>query len=133
MARVYATPADLSSPPADAEQLLAKASRFLEREVLRLCWYEVDTSGYPTNTTVAEAFRDAVVAQVEWWDELGDSTGAAGAGYGSVGIGSVQLGRSVTAVSGDDSAARQLAPEAVDALMSPDLTADIFVLGMVCS
>jgi hypothetical protein len=126
--------ADLgSSPPSDAEQLLAKASRFFDSQVFRLCRYEVDTDGYPSNALVVEAFRDAVVAQVEWWGELGDSTGAAGVGWGSVEIGSVKLGRSVTAVSGDASPARQVAPEAWDALRSSDLTPDIFELGMVSS
>lgn len=134
MARVYAVAADLgSSPPADAEQLLAKASRFLDSKVLRLCCYEVDTDGYPTNAKVVEAVKDAVVAQVGWWVELGDSTGAAGVGWGSVEIGSVKLARSVTAVTADDAPARQIAPEAWDALRSPDLTADIFTLGEVTS
>lgn len=132
MARIYATPADLGATvPDDAEDLLARATRLLESRVLRYCWYNVDSDGMPTSQVVTDAIRGAVVAQVLWWDELGDSTGAAGAGWGSVSIGSVQLARSVTNVSPEASPARQLAPEAADALQSPDLTPDIFRLGEV--
>lgn len=135
MARVYATPADYQSftgqaAPADAEQLLAAATRMLESTVFRLCWYEVDADGMPSNTTVAAALRDAVCAQVAWWEELGDSVGAAGAGWGSVSIGSVSLSRP-TAGTGDSSAARQVAPQVWDVLTAPDLTPDILRLGQV--
>lgn len=138
MSRVYATSSDYQTytgqtPSADTDRLLLRASEFLDSQVLRACWYVVDNAGLPTDTVVAAAFRDATCAQVEWWGELGDSTGAAGAGWGSVEIGSVKLGRSVTSVSGNDSPARQLAPKAWDALRSPDLTPDRFVLGMVCA
>lgn len=138
MPRVYATPDDLaaytgSSAPADAGALLAKASRFLDSAVFRLCWYQADGDGLPTNTLVSDAFRDAVCAQAAWWDELGDSTGAMGTGWGNVGIGSVQLGRSVTAVTADASPARQIAPEVWDVLQADDLTPDVLVLGWVAS
>ncbi|MET7933490.1 hypothetical protein [Streptomyces sp. NPDC005322] len=137
-ARVYATPTDLQdytgqTPPDDALQLLARATRMLEADVLRLCWYEVDADGMPTNSIVLGAIQRAVCAQVQWWGEVGDSIGAAGVGWGSVAIGSVNLSRSVTAVSGSDSAARQIAPQVGDELRSPDLTADVFRLGAVCS
>lgn len=138
MARVYATPADLadytgSAAPAAAERLLRDATTMLEARVFRLCWFVADTDGYPSNTVVRTAFTQAVCAQVAWWDEVGDSTGAAGVGWGSVEIGSVKLGRSVTTVSGDASPARQVAPQAMDALLSTDLTPDIFELGSVSS
>ncbi|MEE4598223.1 hypothetical protein V2J94_41380 [Streptomyces sp. DSM 41524] len=138
MARVYAAAADLQdytgqAPPADADQLLTRATRMLEAQVLRMCWYDVDADGMPTNATVLEAIRRAVCAQVQWWGELGDSIGAAGVGWGSVAIGSVNLGRSVTSVSGSDSAARQIAPQVWDELQSPDFTEDVFRLGAVCS
>ncbi|MFI7315145.1 hypothetical protein [Streptomyces hygroscopicus] len=137
MARVYATAADLQdytgqAPPDDAEQLLARATRMLEAQVLRMCWYDVDTDGMPTNPVVLEAIRRAVCAQVQWWGELGDSIGAAGVGWGSVGIGSVSLSRPGSA-SGSESAAREIAPQVGDELRSPDLTSDIFRLGAVCS
>ena len=138
MSRVYATSADLAAytgtaAPADADRLLLRASQFLDSRVLRACWYAVDDAGLPTDALVAAAFRDAVCAQVQWWGEVGDSTGAAGAGWGSVEIGSVRLGRSVTAVSGADAPARQLAPQVWDALQAPDLTPDRIVLGRVCT
>lgn len=133
MARVYATAADLvtytgQAAPDDATALLVKASRFLDSNVFRLCWYEVDAAGIPANAIVLAAFRDATCAQVAWWGELGDSTGAVGAGWGEVRIGSVILNRSATAVSGGDSPARQFAPEVWDVLQSSDLKPDLFRL-----
>ncbi|WP_247615836.1 hypothetical protein [Streptomyces sp. MK37H] len=138
MARIYATAADFQdytgqAPPADVDQLLTRATAMLEAQVLRFCWYDVDSDGMPTNPLVLEAIRRAVCAQVQWWGEVGDSIGAAGVGWGSVAIGSVNLGRSVTSVSGADSAARQIAPQVADELQSPDLTPDVFRLGAVCS
>lgn len=136
--RIYATSAEYEAytgqtPPSDIDQQLTNASRMLVAEVFRLCWYEVDEDGYPSNSLVREAFSDAVCAQVEWWDEIGDSTGAAAVGWGTVKLGSAQMSRSVTATSGAASAAREVAPKAWDALRSDDLTPDIFVLGMVAS
>ncbi|MFG2277518.1 hypothetical protein ACGFNQ_02370 [Streptomyces asoensis] len=138
--RVYATvdefeayPGGTSPAPSTTEARLGQASRMLDRQVLRSCVYDVDTDGAPTNTLVAAAFRDAVCAQVAWWEEVGDPSGADAVGWGSVSIGSVSLGRSVTAVSGEDAPARQICPAAWDALLSPDLTADIFRMGAVTS
>lgn len=133
--RVYATTTDLANylnaaPPLDGARLLADASRMLDSLVLGYCRYDVDDDGMPTDEAVAAAIGRAVCAQVAWWEEIGDSTGAAGVGYGSVAIGSVNLGRSVTSVSGDDSAARQLAPRVLDELRAPDLH-DKLVLGAV--
>lgn len=138
MPRIYATAADMATytgtaAPANADALLAKASRMLDSAVFRLCWYQADSDGLPTNDLVTAAFRDAVCAQVVWWDELGDSTGAMGAGWGSVQIGSVNLSRSVTNVSADASPARQIAPEVWDVLRSPDLTPDVLTIGLVIS
>ena len=139
MARVYATASQYQeytgqTPPTDIDILLAGASRMLDRMVFRLCWYEVDSvTKLPSNAVVAQAFAEAVCAQAEWGDELGDTTGAAGAGWGSMELGSAKLGRSVTAVSGADAPGRQIAPKVWDSLMSPDLTPDVFVLGAVTS
>jgi hypothetical protein len=135
--RSYATADQLAAylhtaAPANAAQLLEEATVLLDSRVLRLCWYEVDDAGLPTNSVVATAFARAVCAQARWWDELGgSSSGADAAGWGSVKIGSVQLGRSVTSVSGADSPAQQIAPAVWDELRNPLLTPDIFVLGMV--
>ncbi|MFH8619165.1 hypothetical protein ACH4E8_29445 [Streptomyces sp. NPDC017979] len=138
MARIFATSAQYeqytgSPAPADVGRLLAYASRLLESRVFRLCWYETDPDGYPSNPLVRSAFADATCAQAEWGEEVGDTTGAAGVGWGSVSIGSVQLSRSVTAVSGDDAPGRQIAPAVWDHLRSPDLTPDILTIGLVVS
>jgi hypothetical protein len=132
MPRVYATAADYETytgetPPADIDRLLQAASRMLDARVLAYCRYDVDDQGAPSDPDVAAAIGRAVCAQVFWWGEVGDSTGAAGVGYGSVAIGSVNLGRSVTSVSGDDSAARQLAPQIADELRSPDLHDKLYI------
>ncbi|MGW0163658.1 hypothetical protein ACWDWT_00485 [Streptomyces sp. NPDC003343] len=136
MARIYATSEDYQAytgqtPPSDAEALLAKASRFLESNVFKICWYEVDADGYPSNALVRQAFRDAACAQAEWYDEIGDTTGATGAGWGSVSLGSASLSRSVTNVTGAASPAREIAPAVLDVLGASDLTPDVFRLGSV--
>lgn len=137
MSRIYATSTEYQTytgltPPAGIAALLADASRMLEAEIFRLAYYNADSvTGMPTDARVLAAFRDAVCAQVRWWGEVGDSVGAAGVGWGQLRIGTVLMNRSVTAVSGQDSAARMIAPQVVDALQSSDLTPDIFRLGMM--
>jgi hypothetical protein len=138
--RVYATVSEyeahtgVAPAPANTAARLVKASRMLERLVLRYCVYATNPdSGMPTHSLVIAAFREAVCAQVEWWAAVGEPNGSDAVGWGSVAIGSVSLGRSVTAVSGEDSPARQLAPEVSDALQSPDLTPDIWRMGVVTS
>ena len=136
MARVYATSEQYetytgATPPDSIGQLLADASRMLEARVFRLCWYEVDDAGMPSNEVVAQAFADAACAQAQWWDEVGDSIGAAGAGWSSVSLGSASMSRSGGNASGAASAAREIAPRAWDALQGMDLTPDIFRLGEV--
>lgn len=138
MARVYATPEQYeaytcASAPADIEYRLARASEFLDAQVFRMCRYTVDTAGLPTDPVVLAAFARAVCAQAQWGVDVGDVTGAAGVGWGSVKIGSVQLGRSVTAVSGADAPGRQVAPAVWDALQSSDLLATGFLMGVVGS
>jgi hypothetical protein len=136
----YATADDLAAYPGgaaisdtDAPTLLARANRFLNANVFRFCWFQCDADGIPTNAIVKQAFADAVCAQVVWWDDLGDSTGAVGAGWGSVQIGSVNLSRSVTNVAASASPARQVAEEVWDVLRSPDLTPDVLTIGLVIS
>jgi hypothetical protein len=134
MARTYATSAQYETytgqtAPADIVARLARASRFLDSQVFRLCWYEVDGDGYPANTIVAEAFADAVCAQVQWWAETGDELGTAGQ-WSSVSIGSVSLSGSSSG-SGGSSTGRTVAETALEALRSPDLTPDLVRLGEV--
>lgn len=139
-ARVYATVSEYETytgttpAPTTTAARLRKASRMLERMVLRFCLYDTDTAtGAPVHPLVIAAFSEATCAQVAWWAAVGEPSGSDAVGWGSVAIGSVQLGRSVTSVSGEDSPARQLAPEVWDALLSPDLTADIFRMNAVSS
>lgn len=109
MTRVYATAEQYetytgAAAPLDIDARLMRAGRFLDAQVFRFCVFAADaTTGLPTDTVVAAAFANAVCAQAEWGVAVGDVTGAAGAGWGSVEIGSVRLSRSVTAVSGGDS------------------------------
>ncbi|MCX5587545.1 hypothetical protein [Streptomyces erythrochromogenes] len=136
MARVYATAEQYetytgAAAPADIDHRLLRASTFLDAQVFRMCRYDVTDAGLPSNELVAAAFADAVCAQAQWGVEVGDTTGAAGVGWGNVKIGSVQLGRSVTSVSGADAPGRQVAPAVGDALRAPDLTPDILQLGAV--
>ncbi|RLL66991.1 hypothetical protein [Streptomyces sp. Z26] len=136
--RVYAQPADLTEytgeePPDGADRLLRNASRMLEARALRTAWYDTDADGMPTHPAVRAALRDAVCAQVAWWGEIGDSSGASAVGWGAVEIGSAKLSRSLTATDASASPARQLAEAAIDALTAPDLTPDIFRLGAVVS
>lgn len=139
MARVYATAAQyeaytgVSPAPADIEARLKRASAFLDSRVFRLCAYDVDDTGMPSNSLVAAAFSDACCAQVEWGVDVGDTTGAAGVGWGTMSIGSATLSRSVTATSGDEAPGRQIAPAVWDALHSPDMTPDVLVVGAVAT
>lgn len=138
MARVYATAAQYEAitgqtAPADIVARLTRASAFLDSRMFRLCRYEVDADGMPTNTVVLAAFAAAVSAQVWAWDETGDEQGLAGM-YGSVKIGSLALaGPGSSTGSAGSVGGRTVADTALEALRTPDLTADIFVLGWVTS
>lgn len=117
--RVYATPSDLvvytgAAPPDDTRRLLLRASRLVEA-LTRCAVYDVDAEGLPTDAAVAAAFRDAVCAQVAWFDETGDSTGAAQQ-YQSVSIGSMSLTRGHSAGGSATGAEQRYAPDAVAAL-----------------
>ncbi|MFE1350147.1 hypothetical protein [Streptomyces sp. NPDC058757] len=138
MARVYATAAQYEAytgtpGPADIDVRLRRASAFLDREVFRYCVYAKDDGGLPTDALVAQAFAEATSAQAEWGIDVGDTTGAAGVGWGKVEIGDVRLERSLTATSGADAPGRQVAPPVWDALQAPDLTADRLMIGVVTS
>ncbi|MFF0894736.1 hypothetical protein [Streptomyces sp. NPDC003278] len=132
MARVYATPEQLAAytgqpAPADAEQLLARASRFLDAHALTTCVYDTDDDGMPTAPEVRDALREAACVQVQWWDAVDDSTGATAAGWATVSLGPVSLGRSDTSPAA--SPARQVAPEVRDILAA--LPSKVITLGVV--
>ncbi|MFE7128956.1 hypothetical protein [Streptomyces sp. NPDC057617] len=136
MARVYATAAEylaFTGEEVPDEGALARASRFLDSRVLRLCWYKVDGFGMPTDPVVAEAFAAAVCEQVRWWEETGDELGVAGR-WGTVKLGSASLsGPGGASGSSGPVGGREVADAAMEALRGPDMTADRFVLGLVCS
>lgn len=136
MARVYATASQYTEytggvAPTDITVRLRRASRFLDARVFRLCRYDTDDDGLPSNALVAAAFAAAVCAQAEWGIDVGDVTGAAAVGWGTVEIGTAKLTRSVTATSGDEAPGRQIAPAVWDELRAPDLTPDILTIGAV--
>ncbi|MEU5838778.1 hypothetical protein ABZ820_34655 [Streptomyces diacarni] len=136
MGRVYATPEEYETytgqpPPERAAARLARASAFLESRVLRLCRYDVDEAGMPTHPLVVAAARDAVCAQLEWWEAVGDDLGADAAGWSTVEIGSAKLARPTPSSSGEDTPARQIAPQVLDIFRAPDLTLDILQIGAV--
>lgn len=120
MTLVYATLADLTgyvpagtTVPSDPEatRLLTSASAVIRRATLTAV-YEADTSGYPTDTAIRDAFRRATCAQALWWLLTGDEQGLVSL-YETVSIGSVNLSRrgsgrgASSGVSG-----QQLAPQA---------------------
>jgi hypothetical protein len=138
--RTYAVPADYQTytsqtPTADTPRQLSQAGTMLEASVFRYCYYDSDpVTGMPTDPNVAAAFRDAVCAQVEWWTAVGDQIGIGGIGtYDQVHIGTVRLMSSKSIGNITMSAARQVAPKAIDALQSLDVTPDIFRFGLVVS
>ncbi|MFE0036836.1 hypothetical protein [Streptomyces sp. NPDC059015] len=93
--RTYATTTQLANylgaaPPLDSARLLRQASVLLDTDFLLTAIYDVDTAGLPTDSEVAQAFADAVCAQVEFWGEVGEETDISGPVQG-VSIGSVQL------------------------------------------
>lgn len=139
LGRSYATSTDFANylraaPPVNSDHLLAEATTLLDSRVLRLCWYDVDTDGMPTDAVVASALARAVCAQARWWDELGGSTtGADSVGWSSVSLGSLSLSRSGGSTSGSDSPAQQIAPGVWDELTTLNLTSDRFALGSVMS
>lgn len=93
---VYATSAEYETysgqtPPADIDRLLTDASDLLDTEVLFAAVYDVDTgTNLPTDADVAAAFRDAVCAQVQYWQEVGEEIDISGPIQG-VSIGSVNI------------------------------------------
>lgn len=132
----YATTADLTAAwpsdagpvPADAARLLEAASDLLDTTILLSAAYCTDDAGAPTDPIVVEALRDAVCAQVRWWDETGDELGSAGT-VQSVSIGSVSLTRAATAGPGGGGGGT-LAPQVGRILRRPRLACRL-VLGVI--
>lgn len=120
MARVYATLADLIGyAPAgtvlpgepEATRVLTSASKVIDRACLAAV-YQTDTAGYPTDTIIRQAFKDACTAQVVWWAATLDELGLSGQ-WQQISIGSVTLGRGSSKTGGTAAVTgQQLAPQA---------------------
>ncbi|WP_457948304.1 hypothetical protein ACTAQI_20320 [Pseudarthrobacter sp. alpha12b] len=121
--KVYATEAELSAwmtpatVPANAAALLRSASG-LVRSSTKMATYGTDADGYPTNTALRTAFRDATTAQAQYWADLGidPSKGAAGvaplAASKSIGGASINYSVYATTAEARAGAAGVLGPDA---------------------
>lgn len=100
--RVYATTADYArwlsaAPPAGAYRALWVASRRVD-ELLTCALYDTDDDGYPVDADYRQAMRLATCAQADYQRAIGDPYGRGALGtLSSVSIGSVSVGRAVTA------------------------------------
>lgn len=121
---VYATKQDLTKGgwidaeemPSSATADLAAASRLVRRLTLTAI-YETDSDGAPTEPRVRDGLRDAVCAQVAWWEQTGDRTGAASI-YAETRVGGVSLRRSAA---GAEPGSARVAPELADILTDAGL------------
>jgi hypothetical protein len=122
----YATVDDLTDwldpdpVPANAEKLLARATRYLDNVLLKTSVYDVDEDGLPTEEKVITALRDATCAQVEWWAAHSDDGLGAGADYTTVTAGNISLSKQA-APGGRPPDPRQ-SPEAWEILSGAALT-----------
>lgn len=111
----YASSADLATYTGlgivtGADRVLQRASDLMDKTVKAR--YSVDSDGIPTDPIIAEALRDAVCAQVEFWSEVGESSDIAGAPVtGQVKIGNLEQSWQ----------ARRVAPRAYDILQRAGL------------
>lgn len=123
--RVYATPADLADftgedAPSNASALLRRASLLVDGLTVT-ARYDTDEDGYPTDLDTLEAFRDATCAQGAWFDETGDTSGAAGRAN-SLSLGSFSMSGGGTGSGSNTTAAEsRVSPEAVQILATAGL------------
>lgn len=115
----YATLSDLASylravPPDDAATLLEQASRLVDVLLIGAV-YDVDEDGMPTDADDIAALRKATCAQVKWFDETGDSTGAAEQ-FQSASIGAISFTRGYTGAGSLTGAGQRYAPDAINTL-----------------
>lgn len=68
-------PAGIAEDLDDLEHALRTAS-YAIRNVLKTASFEVDDEGRPADDHIAEALKDATLAQLAFWSETGDPTGA---------------------------------------------------------
>ncbi|MFH9823012.1 hypothetical protein [Streptomyces bobili] len=122
MGRVFATPAEYEAftgqpAPANADRLLARASRLVSAAT-KAAVYDTDPAGYPSDSDILEAFRDATCAQVGEWARrdtaAADGDDVAASPWTSVSAGSLSfLRQSAPATTSEDTL---LVPEAVEIL-----------------
>lgn len=98
----------------EATRLLARASRRID-SLLITALYDTDDQDLPTDVAAAAALRDATCAQVAWWLQTGDESGAQ-AQYQSVQIGSVSLTRGYTSGASATGTSQVISEEAVRVL-----------------
>ncbi|SDM77352.1 hypothetical protein [Streptomyces wuyuanensis] len=125
MPRVYATAAEYETftgqlAPANAGRLLARASRLVDRRMAAAI-YDTDPAGFPSDTDVRDAFRDAVSAQVEVWARRDaaaeDGEDPAAGPWTSISAGGISLSRqSAPVATADDTELTTEAVEILDAL-----------------
>lgn len=112
----------------EATRLLTSASKEI-RNATKTAVYDTDTDGYPTDTEVRQAFRDACCAQALWWlDNPGLETGSA-TQYQSVSIGGVTLSRGNTAGAGAGGSLPRFAPMAGTELANADVLPGVVITG----
>ncbi len=95
----YATPAQLAeflsaddaATVAEPERVLARASELVDDTVRRP--FTLDDDGLPVDATLAEALRDAVCAQVEYWLEVDEAHDIGGMAGRRVTIGNLSVDR----------------------------------------
>lgn len=132
--RVYATLADFEdfTDGVHAEESedvinakLRRASIVIDG-LTRRSVYAVDEDGYATDETVAEAFKDATCAQMAYWDDTDDVSGAASQ-EGTISIGSVSIGATgrTTGNGSPDAQTARVAPEAIEILKNAGLITSI--------
>ena len=126
--RIYATAADYydfigaDDPGEDDKELnalLRRASTQIDG-YLRGARYDVDDDGMPLDPDVDDAITAATCAQVEWWQQTGDPTGA-DANAGATKILSVSLGTSSAANAQRTAREARASAEAIDILRNAGL------------
>lgn len=109
----------------DLNARLRRASGVIDG-LTRRSVFDADEEGYPTDSVISEAFKDATCAQVAYWEETDDPTGAISQ-EGNVSIGSVTLGargRSAGNGAPDENQSR-IATEAVEILTTAGLISGV--------
>lgn len=99
--RVHATIEDwrtwVDDDTAEISASLLRNASLAVTAATRLDWFEVDPdTGVPVDASIAEALRDATLAQAEMWDAAGDDGTGAMDGVTSVSLGSVSESRDLS-------------------------------------